>query len=154
MNVVTPEKKRLAEIRSKHDTLFKLENSLYSIIENPKISKKNLDSYNSQIDDSKYKRQIIVREMKKLYNAIARKKEHERRIKAGEENTLYEIEQKIEKLEIQKQRFITDLKNLENSNQIFDKQTRINNINNIYKEQEVLMELHNKIEREEKELLN
>jgi hypothetical protein len=150
MNEITPEQKRLAELRSRHDRLFKLEKSLNLIVNNPNIPKRDLEKYISQIEDSKNKRYIIRQEIQKIYNAIARKKEHERSIKAGEEDTLHEIEQKIKKLEIQKQRFITDLKNLENSNQIFDKQARINNINNIYKEQEVLMELHNKLERRQK----
>jgi hypothetical protein len=50
---------------------------------------------------------------------------------------------------MQKQRFIADLNNMENSKQIFDRQARINNINRIKREQEDLTELYNKLERKE-----
>jgi hypothetical protein len=151
MNEVTPEDKKLAELRSRHDTLWKLERSLNRIINNPKVVKRDEQKYISRIVDIKNERHIILKEIQKI---LDRKIEHKRHIESGEEDTLYDIEQKIDRLEKQKQRFITDLKNMENSKQVFDRQTHIDNINNIYKEQEVLMELHNKLERKEKKLLN
>jgi hypothetical protein len=39
MNVVTPEDKKLAELRSRHDMLFNLENKLNSVINNPYVVK-------------------------------------------------------------------------------------------------------------------
>jgi hypothetical protein len=71
MNEITPEQKRLAELRSRHNTLFKLEESLNLIIENPNIPKRDVEEYISRIENSKRERQIIVQEMKKIYNAIA-----------------------------------------------------------------------------------
>jgi uncharacterized protein (UPF0335 family) len=119
MNVITHEDKRLAELRSRFDRLWKLEKSLNSIIKNPKIAKKDVEKYISRIEDSKSERKIIIQEINKVYDAIDWKKDHERCIKSGEEDPLYEIEQKVERLEIQKQKFITDLKNMENSWNVF-----------------------------------
>jgi hypothetical protein len=51
MDVVTPEE-RLAQLRNRYITLLQLEEKLNSVIKNSKIVKRNIDSYNSQIESS------------------------------------------------------------------------------------------------------
>jgi hypothetical protein len=62
---VTPEQKRLAELRSRHDKLYNLEKSLNLVIENPNIPKRDVEEYISRVKDSEEERRMIVREMKK-----------------------------------------------------------------------------------------
>jgi hypothetical protein len=62
---VTPEQKRLAGLRSRHDQLHNLEKSLNLIIENPNIPKREVEEYISRVKDSEEERRMIVREMKK-----------------------------------------------------------------------------------------
>jgi hypothetical protein len=113
----------------KNKNIFKIIKKCMELLLN--IPKRDVEEYISRIEDSKHERQIIRQEIQKI---LDRKREHERRIKAGEEDPLYEIEQKAERVEMQKQRFITDLNNMENSKQIFNRQARINNINRIKRE--------------------
>jgi hypothetical protein len=59
MYEVTPEDKILAELRSRHDRLWKLEKRLNSIINNPNVTKRDEEKYISRIEASKREEKTV-----------------------------------------------------------------------------------------------
>jgi F0F1-type ATP synthase delta subunit len=83
MYEVTPENKKLAELRSRHDSLWKLEKNLNSVINNPNVTKRDEQKYISRIMNSRNERKIIGQEIQKI---LDRKREHKKHIESGEKD--------------------------------------------------------------------
>jgi hypothetical protein len=69
MDVGIPEE-RFAQLRNRYNMLLQIEEKLILAIKNPKIVKKNIQSYYSQIETSKRERKILAQHIKELTDLI------------------------------------------------------------------------------------